>query len=327
MQNSQYINWNLKEIIQYLTTECPSINTVYLFGSRAYRTGSFRSDIDLIVCSSAEICDLPLRDELHEKYPPVDLFVSTHPSGAKSMMNGSVINKREEFENVLQQVDAVLLWDKEAGYNSEYTYWLQTTEKNINFTMSIIPSSPSYEEIASRLLADLSNDGVDTYFAGVDIDQIAHSIVKLIETALIKPANFAKRARSFSFDTMKLSTEYDFQNLIHLILRPVFPTIEPEPFEICIDGNKKFADFALLRNRIVIEAKHLDNNTKKADVIKTLDGLTDFYSNNSNIKFLIFLILCDPKVDYDPAKLEKIYSDRYRSVPIITKFLPNPYHK
>ena len=44
--------WNLKEVVKYLIQRFPSILEIYLFGSRAYKTGSLRSDIDLLVYSA-----------------------------------------------------------------------------------------------------------------------------------------------------------------------------------------------------------------------------------------------------------------------------------
>lgn len=329
MADCSYDTKDLHEIIHFLISNCPQIKEIYLFGSRAYRTGSFRSDIDLIACLSEGIPDRPLRDDLHQEFPSVDLFLSTSDQCARSITNGSVINKRSNYDTVFEQVDAIRLWDNKNGFNEDFKYWSQTIAKGINFCMSVIPSYPmeSPEETVEKLLANLSAAKIHTYFAGTNIPQIANSIVSLITTAFMKPSKFSEKAKSFSFDTITLKNEYDFQNLIHFVLRPIFQTIEPEPFEIVIDGNKKFADFAILDNQIVIEAKYIDSTSKKAEVCKTLDGLASFYSMNPNIRYLIFLILYEDKVDIDGVKLEQLYSNQYKPVSIITKFIANTYHE
>ena len=119
------------------------------------------------------------------------------------------------------------------------------------------------------------------------------------------------------------NNEYDFQNLIHLILRPVFPGIEVEPFEIKFDENKKYADFALCKNKIVIEAKWIDTTSKKEAVLKTIKGLKDFYSRNGNIECLIFLILYDTSLNIDKSKIESEYSNEYSGKPIFIRLFEN----
>ena len=108
-----------------------------------------------------------------------------------------------------------------------------------------------------------------------------------------------------------------------MILRPVFRTIEPEPMEIVIDGNRKFADFSVSKNKVVIEAKYIDSNSKKSEVLMTLDGLANFYKENPNIKALVFLILYEESVDLDPILLKTLYTDEYKDIPIYTEFIEN----
>jgi len=45
-------NWDLKEIIAAITSRFNNILKIYLLGSRAYKTNSLRSDIDLLVYST-----------------------------------------------------------------------------------------------------------------------------------------------------------------------------------------------------------------------------------------------------------------------------------
>lgn len=53
-----------------------------------------------------------------------------------------------------------------------------------------------------------------------------------------KPKSFEKKVKSYSFDTIKLQNEYDFQNMILSILRPIYLDISPENFMIRIDGDQ-----------------------------------------------------------------------------------------
>ena len=79
---------------------------VYLFGSRAYRTGSIRSDIDLLVRTRS----VPTREHaaaLFKWEPYLDVFV-LEGGLATSLINGSVISKAGGAE-LLDTLDAVQL--------------------------------------------------------------------------------------------------------------------------------------------------------------------------------------------------------------------------
>lgn len=322
----QYDIYNLKEIVNTITRLVDTVEDVYLFGSRAYKTCSLRSDIDLLIISNIDIPDIPLRDEVHQLYPPVDLFISTNYKSAKSMMNGSVLNLRKQYDSIINQIDAILLWSRESGFNDEGFYdWNQNTKKDADFKMSILPSYPvtDVNKNICNILQGLHNAGIYTFFAGTDYNEIAQTIINVIDCTFIMPQKYAKKAKNFSYDCIKIKQEYDFQNLVHMILRPMFPDIEPEPVEVIIDGNKKAADFGLLRNKIVIEAKHITDNSKKLEVLKTLDGLDKFYCENPNIQALAFLILYEEGTNVDPVILEGRYTDKFRSTPIFTKFIKN----
>ena len=109
------------------------------------------------------------------------------------------------------------------------------------------------------------------------------------------------------------------------MLRSIFPDVERENMVITIDGNTKNADFGLSVNKVVIEAKHINSTSKKAEVIKTLEGLKSFYAENPNVKCLVFLILYEKTVELDPAILEARFSEEYASPRIYVRFLENTY--
>lgn len=329
MNNAKYVIWDLKEIISDLVTNHSEIKSVFLFGSRAYKTNSMRSDIDILAITDGILAASNVNAWLHDKYPPVDLFTSYDEKYAQSVVNGSVVSFRDngKYTGLIQQLDAIKLWDKESGFSIDYKDWNLQTANNITFEMSIIPAYPmmNFNETLNNAMANLEASGIKTFFAGSTWQEIACSITKLVEKSLIKPGKFQRKATSFSFDTIKINNEYDFQNLIHLVLRPVFSDIEPENVLIRIDGADKKADFGIANNKIIIEAKWIDSLSKKAEVIKTLDGLKNFYSENSNVKCLIFLILCQKTLGIDKTLLEYRFSYEKSTPQIIVRFLENEY--
>lgn len=333
--HDRFTVWDLRKIITDIHEHHDEVSQIYLFGSRSYKTNSLRSDIDLLAITDVPIPDVEVNAWLHDKYPPVDLFCSYDSVVAKSVTNGSCIwfdqKNVRGYKNLPDQLDAKLLWTKEANFSVQYsdddTIWFQKTLNGIEFPMSIIPLLPVEEpaETVNKALAALEASGIKTYYAGNSLGEISQSIIKLIEVGLRKPSKYQKKAKKFSFDSITIENEYDFQNLIHFLLRPIFPDIISEPFEIEIDGNKKSADFALAHSKIVIEAKWIDTNGKKSDVLKTIMGLADFYTQNPNIGSLIVVALYKSNVSLDSASLNYQFSFERNNPPIYVRFLKSDY--
>lgn len=330
--NTKFLTWDLQEIVSTIAMHHSEISKMYLFGSRSYKTHSYRSDIDILaITDNVPISDSKINSWLHEKYPPVDLFCSYDSQVAKSVINGSCIQYSNDnkwgYSSLFEQLDAKLLWDKKIGFSSDFSDWLQQTLNGINYAMSVIPSYPihDFKETVDAALQTLKASGIRTFYAGSTWREISESIIKLIITGLNRPLKYQKRANSFSYENLKIENEYDFQNLIQFILRPIFPDIAPEPFVIMLDGNKKKADFAISENRIVIEAKWIDTANKKDNVLKTIKGLSDFYTQNPNVCSLIFLILCKKGVLLDKNVLEQQFSFEKNVPPIFVRFIDSDY--
>ena len=329
MKNTPFITWDLQEIIASLVNHHPEIKEIYLFGSRAYKTGSLRSDVDLLAITDGQLSFSMVNSWLHDEYPPVDLFTSYDRENAMSVVNGSTVAFRKggKYKDLMDQLDAIMLWDSTNLYSATYSDWKFQTANNVSFQMSIIPSYPmlDFDETLNNALANLEASGIKTYFAGSSWPEIAQSITNIVLRAMKKPVEFQKKARSYRFDQIKMDNEYDFHNMILGVLRPIFPDITMDPFMVRIDGAEKKADFGIANNKIVIEAKWIDDTSKKATVIKTLDGLGNFYSENSNVKVLIFLILYKSSVDVNEEMLNDKFSKMYSTPPVIVKFIKNEY--
>lgn len=317
--------WNLQEIISEIASNHNEIEEIYLFGSRGYKTGSMRSDIDLLAMTENPIPLSEINEWLPFEFPPVDLFVSYDKTTATSAANGSYIRKRSE-ETLVEQLDGICLWRKGKGFDEAFTDWEQKTLPDIDFKMSILPLVEKSSQTIEDLIQKIESQGIKTFYAGSTWKDIALSIIKIIEGALTKPIKFSRKAKQFSFDTINLQTEYDFQNFIHLLLRPLFPTIEPENITIIIDGNEKKADFGIAQNKIIIEAKHITDNSSKAAVIKTLSGLKNFYSTNSNVKCLIFFVLYEPDVELDENILNEQFDGSFEEIPFFVRFIKNKFN-
>lgn len=319
--------WNLKEVIHDLITTHSTIEEIYLFGSRAHKTNSRRSDIDLLIYTNTPIASRDITDWLHSKYPPVDVFITTDKTTATSIINGSVIYS--DKSQLSEKLSATFLWDTVNTYHQhEQAIWEQLIDDEIDFKMSntgvYLEKSP--EDIINQYHEILLQRGMPYYNLGNQWRHIGDSISRMIELNMRKtdtPLN--KKAKNFNVDCIKLKDEYDFQHLIYFTLKPVFPTIEAENQVIRIDGNKKNADFGILDNRIIIEAKHIKDTSSKNIVVKTLEGLKSFYTNNPNVKLLLFFVLYEGTVKLDERRNEALYSSEMGDVCVIVKFIKNPY--
>lgn len=328
IENCRKRVWDLKEIILKIVSKHTDIERIYLFGSRRYETNSLRSDIDLLVYTSKSIAHRLITDWLHDEYPPIDIFMTTDMRNATSIINGSAISCRNGYEELIEQLDAIILWDRKNGYDKEFTAWNQTTGKDVSFKMTIadFPNTPmDINTVMNNCCEALNKSGIDTYFMGSTWLDIAKSVCNIVENAFNKPSKFSKKAKKFSFDSIEINDEYDFQNFIHFLLRPIVPRIEPENIAITIDGNTKNADFGISDNKIIIEAKHIKDNTSKSAVLKTIDGLYNFYKCNANVSALIFLILYEESVDLDEKILTNRFSKPFNGQPILVRFIKNTY--
>ena len=115
MNNANFITWDLLEIVDDLIIHHSKIKSLYLFGSRAYKTNSMRSDIDILAITEGVISMSEVNLWLHDKYPPVDLFLSYDEMNAMSVVNGSVVSFRNtgKYDDLIQQLDAIVLWVRE----------------------------------------------------------------------------------------------------------------------------------------------------------------------------------------------------------------------
>lgn len=183
----------------------------------------------------------------------------------------------------------------------------------------------SFTNQSDIIISNLEKNSLPNTLLGFDWKSISASIATIIERSLSIPSKFSNgsKAKYINKNSMKISNEYDFQNLIHLVLRPWIPSLEAENIAIVFDGNTKNADFSIKGNSLIIEAKYIDSTGKKNDTIKTLEGLKSFYSSNSNVKALLFVILIESDIEIDKFKIEEHFSQTSTFPTVYIKVLTN----
>lgn len=185
--------------------------------------------------------------------------------------------------------------------------------------------SASFANQSEVIIDYLDNNSLPNTLIGFNWKEIANNLATIVEKSLDVPINFSNgtKAKNVNINSIKITSEYDFQNLIHLVLRPWLPSIEAENIAVIFDGNTKNADFSIKGNSLIVEAKYIDTNGKKNDTLKTLEGLKSFYSTNANVKALLFLILVEYCVDIDKYKIEEEFSQQGKEPSVIVKVLFN----
>jgi CheY-like chemotaxis protein len=185
--------------------------------------------------------------------------------------------------------------------------------------------SASFANQSGVIIDYLENNSLPNTIVGFNWKEIANNIATIVEKSLDVPSKFSNgaKAKNINSTSIRISSEYDFQNLVHLILRPWIPSVEAENIAVVFDGNTKNADFSIKGNSLIIEAKYIDSTGKKNDTLKTLKGLKSFYSNNANVKALLFLILVENSVDIDKHKIEEEYTQQGKEPSILTKVIYN----
>lgn len=183
----------------------------------------------------------------------------------------------------------------------------------------------SFSNQSDVVLSYLEENNLPNTLVGFKWDEIAINIGTIVERALSTPHRFSNgaKAKNINSSLMKITSEYDFQNLIHIVLRPWIPSTEAENIAVIFDGNTKNADFSIKANSLIIEAKYIDSTGKKNDTLKTLEGLKSFYQTNSNVKALLFLILVEDNIKFDNHKIEEEFSQVKSSPSIVVKVIFN----
>lgn len=133
---------NLKDLIRPLT-QMDNIKEIYIFGSRAYGTGSLRSDIDILVYAPEGVTQYEITNII-KKEKALDIFETTNKTEARSFANDSRLRR----DDLIKTLDALLLWERKDGFKEEVLCRFQTINilRDYDFKMSCMPSYSESEE-------------------------------------------------------------------------------------------------------------------------------------------------------------------------------------
>lgn len=161
----QIASKDLKVDIDFFVSNYPKIKSIYLFGSRAYKTNSTRSDIDIIIFSDEPI---PARfiNTYHSTHEYLDIFTGDKNSIVSSI-NGSRIYKRG-WKKLISQLDAIELWNNKEKHKN-VDYYKQEIFQNQRFIDSVRPTTEGLSSFKKKINI-ISNDECLVYFNESMID-------------------------------------------------------------------------------------------------------------------------------------------------------------
>jgi REase_DpnII-MboI/Nucleotidyltransferase domain len=315
---------DLRDVVREFVSELPQPDQIWFFGSRAQRTGSKRSDVDiLIVDRDAKLTVGALLEWLiqgGEERAPLDLFISRDGKIAESAVNSSLLRNDTDLTGM---VGGLLLWDRTTGLvGSDSIPWVQEFRRGITFEMTTIPTD--FSATLSQLPNELARMGLPNTQLGTDWGTIAQRCGEILAAAADATTRLLTRAPILNSKSAYPTNEYDAQNLFFLALRPWLPDLELNPFQIRYAGQDKFADLAAARSQLVIEVKFVSDAGSAAAVTKQLLSLSELYAQPSQVKAVIFAIVIAHDMPWDNVKIDHDHTELGRVPSILTRSIRLP---
>ncbi len=236
----------------------------------------FRSNIyELIGIFLLKRNDVKLENDLIRKYE-----------------NTSLENKYLIYK-IYPQIQEKLKYDIEGNYDIK-----SIIIKNILNSKMELPQKETYTE----MIKDASNISdliilEDLYEKMIGLDIQYHDEPKDIIIGILKEFNNSIKSvtlkRRKDHDKYEIKDEYDVQDLLHVILKSIFPKVTPEENTPQVGGKTERADFIFKEFGIILEIKMIkDSDKDEKEFIKQIKiDIESYYRYNP--KYMIFFI-------YDP---------------------------
>jgi predicted nucleotidyltransferase len=316
--------YNLKDITEQLISRFSTVNSIALFGSRRFKTSSIRSDIDILISSSEHIRPAEVRSFVTRVCPALDVFI-LEEGRAVSCVNESFLQARSN-RDLLERLQAVEFWNYKSGLLDVDIPWSHEVSLSVNYAMTALPNRVFIDGSTEKFFELVENAGFATRpFIGSDGLEVASFLGTVTKRMLMRKSDLGQRGQAIDGWTVNLQSEYDCQNLFWTVMKPWLPTLSREEIEIKYGGQSKYSDFSLFGSKIIIEMKYIDSNKKKADIVKTLRGLADFYILHPNVDVAFFAVFVTEDVEIDAPKWEADFSylNKFPKVVVRVYGIPN----
>lgn len=132
---------DLGDVADRLSEAFPQIGGMYIFGSRAFATGSSRSDIYILIETEDYIRPAELREFASGELTALDLFL-VDGGRATSVQNESYVEASDPA-SLVQLLKAKKFWDRCEGRLTIDVPWKQKIRSDVSFTPTALPLWPS----------------------------------------------------------------------------------------------------------------------------------------------------------------------------------------
>jgi REase_DpnII-MboI/Nucleotidyltransferase domain len=318
--------YRLKNLAVQLRDRFAPIDALYLFGSRRYRTGSPRSDIDVLVelKPNSHVRSAELRAFSSEHCPALDLFLAEGGKAVSCENESSV--RAASFAELVTKLEAVCFWKRSEGIvETADIDWDVTVPIAVDFIPTAlvtgVPVSGRWPRSFRSFAREIESLDLPVQpYLGATAAEIADFLITELRRAMKARSELTPKGKGIQAE---LRSEYDFQNLFYLTVKPWLPGLGREDVTIRFDGQEKKADFNLFSSQMIWEMKHVKDANTKASVVKTLAGLSEFYRQHPNVRVAIFAILVEENVDLDDLKWEADFSHQRNQTLVLTRIFRN----
>lgn len=326
----QTIDFDLKELLESLFHEQHDLEEIYIFGSRAYGTGSLRSDCDLLVRPSTgkNVKASDLREFALSNCEALDFFL-VEGGTARSCSNDSYVFAAS-FEELIVRLDGVLLWRRQQGF-TDFAFrtgggWTFSALKNSSFPMSTLPDEYLSQQAWLAKIKAVEQSGLPVRpYLGDTLDKAVLLIQEVARKMIFRSDQLPPKGQARGGWTVNLQNEYDCQSLFYSVVKPWLPELAREEVTVSFDGQKKLSDFSLFRGKLIIEMKFISDAVSKASVGKTLAGLSEFYSRNANVGCLLVIVYVKSgTVGVDKGRWESEFTSIHTAPSVITIVIEVP---
>ena len=315
MKRQGEVKFDLHDFVLPITNQYSHVQTVYLFGSRRYRTGSLRSDIDVLLETTGHIRPGKIREIITSISKALDIFILQHGT-ATSVVNGSSLTASDN-PSLITRVDAEKIWDRINGFCDKFDNYIQVYRDDISFVMTEMPEE--HVDIDATVRRALARERLPlSPIIGFNIHQAADYILRLCER-VVYDENILSATLKRQNWIHSPSSEAELQDLLYLAFKPLFPDLNREFVEAVIENQRKKSDFNMMDGRIVIDVKYGSERSDITAFLKDLATLGDLYLNNPRCQIVVFPVYVKRGIIFDRAGFEKRLSSNNPDKCIITK--------
>ncbi|MCP4613509.1 MAG: response regulator [Planctomycetes bacterium] len=119
--------------------------------------------------------------------------------------------------------------------------------------------------------------------------------------------------RGYGRPAIEMANEYDVQDLLYVMIKPLFPGLECEEYTPKYAGSQKRVDFVIKEIGVIIEAKYVRDKRHAKTILDEIKIDIESYHAHAHCNTLIFFIY-DPNLEIQDARKKMLELSGTRSI-------------